>query len=150
MARGARGGQRDRVVDLPLALPGAVPTYPFGDDVLVYKVGVSASGTGRHSGGKIFALVALTGTPGLLTLKAEPDRAVALVQQHTAVVPGYHMDKRHWISVALDGSLPDDAIRELVEDSYDLVLGTLTARGRFEADPDRFPLPGRHRPGPGS
>ena len=55
------------------------------------------------------------------------------------------MNKRHWISVTLDGSVPDDVLRELVEDSYDLVVSTLTARQRFDVDPDRFPLPRRTR-----
>ena len=125
-----------------------VLSRPFGDDVLVYKVGVSAVGTGRHAAGKIFAMIGLWDSPGLLTLKAEPDRGVALVREYDAIAPGYHMNKRHWISVTLDGSVPDDVIGELLEDAYDLVLSTLPARTRFEVDPDRFPVPGRHQHGP--
>lgn len=135
--------QRERMVALPLTFPGAVLTNPFGDDVNVYKVGVAAdSGTGgRHAGGKIFCLISLWAEPGLMTLKAAPEHVTALVREHPAIQPGYHMNKRHWVSVTLDGTLGDDYLRELVEDSYDLTLSTLTARARFDVDPDRFPLP---------
>jgi predicted DNA-binding protein (MmcQ/YjbR family) len=139
--------QRDRVVPLPLELPGAVLTFPFGDDVNVYKVGVqAASGAGgRHSGGKMFCLVSLYGEPGTMTLKVDPDHGVELVREHEVISPGYHTNKRHWITVVLDGSLEDALIQELVEDSYDLVISTLTARVRFDVDPDRFPLPPTRR-----
>ncbi len=151
-SRRARTGQRERILSLPLQLSGAVLTYPFGDDVNVYKVGVAtASGVGgRHANGKMFAVVGSGVDPGMITLKADPEHAIALVAEHTAITPGYHTNKRHWISVTLDGSVPDDLIRELIEDAYDLVLSTLPARVRFDVDPDRFPLPGRHRPGPGA
>lgn len=131
------------MLDPPLALPGAVLTHPFGDDVNVYKVGVAAaSGAGgRHSAGKMFAILSLTHAPGLLTLKVVPERGLTLVAEHDAITPGYHTNKRHWISVVLDGSVADELVGELVEDSYDLVLSTLTARARFDVDPDRFPLP---------
>ena len=141
--RGRRTSQRDRALALPLALPGAALTHPFGDDVNVYKVGIrSGSGaTDRHAGGKMFCLISLWGDPGTMTVKVVPDRGAALVREHAAVEPGYHMNKRHWVSVTLDGTLTDDLLRELVEDSYDLTLATLSARARFEVDPDRFPLP---------
>ena len=70
-----------------------------------------------------------------------PDHGAALVREHAAITPGYHTDKRHWITIALDGSLDDELLGELVEDSYDLVVSRLTARMRFQVDPDRFPLP---------
>jgi predicted DNA-binding protein (MmcQ/YjbR family) len=125
-----------------LQLPGAVLTNPFGDDVDVCKVGVDPA-AGRHAAGKMFALLGVD-EPALLTLKVVPERGADLVREHPAITPGYHTDKRHWISVRLDGSLDDALVGELVEDSYDLVLSTLTARTRFAVDPDRFPLP----PGP--
>jgi predicted DNA-binding protein (MmcQ/YjbR family) len=136
------------MIPVPLELPGASLTYPFGDDVNVYKVGLqAASGAGgRHSGGKMFCLVSLYGEPGTMTLKVDPDHGVELVREHTAISPGYHTNKRHWITVVLDGSLEDSLIHELVEDSYDLVVSTLTARVRFDVDPDRFPLPPARRP----
>jgi predicted DNA-binding protein (MmcQ/YjbR family) len=139
--------QRERLLRAPLELPGASLTFPFGDDVHVYKVGVqAASGTGgRHSGGKMFCLISLYGDPGAMTLKVDPDRGVELVGEHPAISPGYHTNKRHWITVELDGSVDDHLVRELVEDSYDLVLSTLTARVRFDVDPERFPLPPTRR-----
>jgi predicted DNA-binding protein (MmcQ/YjbR family) len=131
---------------MPLELPGATLTHPFGDDVNVYKVGIATAtdgGSGRHAGGKLFAMIGLWDEPGIITLKVEPEVGPTLIAEHPAIAPGYHMNKRHWISVTLDGSVPDAVLRELVEDSYDLVVSTLTARQRFDVDPDRFPLPGR-------
>ena len=116
-------------------LPGAELTHPFGDDVAVMKVG-----------GKMFVLVRLVGEPVLATLKADPDRAVELVRDHAGIEPGYHTNKRHWVSVDLATDVPGGLLRELVEDAYDLVLASLSARARFDVDPDRFPLPGGHRP----
>jgi predicted DNA-binding protein (MmcQ/YjbR family) len=144
--RRALGTQRDRILALPLELPGASLTFPFGDDVNVYKVGVQAASVpgGRHSGGKMFCLISLYADPGSMTLKVDPDRGVELVRDHAVISPGYHTNKRHWITVELDGTVDDDLLRELVEDSYDLVVSTLTARVRFDVDPDRFP----HRPRP--
>lgn len=133
---------------MPLELPGTTLTHPFGDEVNVYKVGIATAtdpGTDLHAGGKLFAMIGLWGDPGIITLKVEPDVGSTLIAAHTAIEPGYHMNKRHWISVTLDGSVPDDVLRELVEDSYDLVVSTLTARQRFDVDPDRFPLPRRTR-----
>ena len=135
--------QRERVSAFPLGLPGAVLTHPFGDDVDVYKVGVQpASGAGaRHPGGKMFCLVSQYGDPGMMTLKVDPDHGAELVRDHVAITPGYHTNKRHWVSVSLDGSVDDGLLRTLVEDAYDLVVSTLSARTRFDVDPDRFPLP---------
>lgn len=140
---GRETSQRERVLGLPLELPGSTLTNPFGDDVNVYKVGVRpAPGvTGRHSGGKMFCMIGLRGDPGIITVKVVPDHGAALVREHAAIEPGYHMNKRHWVSVTLDGTVDDLLLRELVEDSYDLTLSTLSARARFEVDPDRFPLP---------
>jgi predicted DNA-binding protein (MmcQ/YjbR family) len=141
--RGRTTSQRDRALALPLELPGATLTHPFGDDVNVYKVGLrsGSDAADRHAGGKMFCLIGLRDDPGVITVKVVPDRGAALVREHAAIEPGYHMNKRHWVSVALDGTVDDDLLRELVEDSYDLTLATLSARARFETDPDRFPLP---------
>ena len=142
-ARRSSTSQRGRLLAVPLALPSSVLTNPFGDDVNVYKVGVQAASgaSGRHAGGKMFCLISLRDDPGILTVKVAPEHAAALVREHTAIEPGYHMNKRHWVSVTFDGTLDDALLRELVEDSYDLTLSTLTARARFNVDPDRFPLP---------
>lgn len=75
--------------------------------------------------GKIFALSALDGSPLTVSLKSEPEIALRLREAHPAVRPGWHLNKRHWNTVVLDGSLPDRTVRELVEDSYDLVVAGL-------------------------
>lgn len=83
----------------------------------------------------MFALVSLEGTPGFVNLKCDPDLALALRAQHAAVRPGYHTNKRHWNSVDLDGSLADHDLREMIEHSYELVVGGLP-----RADRGRVPL----------
>jgi predicted DNA-binding protein (MmcQ/YjbR family) len=89
---------------------GAELSYPFGEQAAVYKVA-----------GKIFAIIGVERSPLQLTLKCDPEHGEALRAEHPAVAPGYHMNKRHWITIALDGSLPARLIGELVEDSFDLV-----------------------------
>jgi predicted DNA-binding protein (MmcQ/YjbR family) len=100
------------------ALPGAVLTFPFGEETAVYKVG-----------GRIFALLGLVG-PASINLKAEPPDVTGLVETYDAITRGYHMNKKHWITVELDGSLPPGLVEELVEDSYDLIVDKLPARDR--------------------
>lgn len=89
---------------------GAELTHPFGPETAVFKIA-----------GKIFAIVGLGRTPATISLKAEPEHGELLRAEHAAIVPGYHLNKRHWITVTLDGSLPQALIDELIEDSYDLV-----------------------------
>jgi predicted DNA-binding protein (MmcQ/YjbR family) len=112
---------RDDVLAICLGLPGAEETYPFGEDVAVIKVG-----------GKMFALVALSGEPASVNLKCDPAWALELREAYTGVRPGYHQDKRHWNTVALDGSVEDDVLRGLILDSYDLVVAGLTRSVRAE------------------
>jgi predicted DNA-binding protein (MmcQ/YjbR family) len=104
---------RDEVFAFCLDLPAAEETYPFGDEVAVFKVG-----------GRMFALVSLGGEP-VVNLKCDPSRALELRAAYAGIRPGYHQDKRHWNSVDLDGSVDGDMVRALVEDSYDLVVAKL-------------------------
>lgn len=90
--------------------PGAELSYPFGEQAAVYKIA-----------GKIFAVVGLERTPTQITLKCDPEHGELLRGEHAAIAPGYHMNKRHWITVTLDGSLAQGMIEELIEDSFDLV-----------------------------
>jgi predicted DNA-binding protein (MmcQ/YjbR family) len=113
---------RDDVLDLCSSLPGAVEDYPFGDDVAVFKVG-----------GKMFALVALAGEPGSVSLKCDPGWALELRARHEAVGPGYHLNKRHWNTVELDGTVEEVEVGEMIGHSYDLVVSKLPRRQR-----DRF------------
>ena len=100
--------------DVCLALAGAVETFPFGPETSVFKVE-----------GKMFALSQLASSDRRVSLKCEPQLAEQLRATHAAVIPGYHLDKRHWNTVIIDGSLPDRMIEEMVEDSYDLVVSKL-------------------------
>jgi predicted DNA-binding protein (MmcQ/YjbR family) len=103
-------------MDLPdliahcLAKPGAEETTPFGPDHLVYKVG-----------GKMFALTSPDEFPPRVNLKCDPERALELRDRYEAIIPGYHMNKRHWNTLILDGSLPDTLVRDLIDHSYQLV-----------------------------
>jgi predicted DNA-binding protein (MmcQ/YjbR family) len=111
--------RRDRVLAACGAKPGAAEDYPFGDEVAVFKVA-----------GRMFALVSLGPAPGSVSLKCDPGLAVGLRGRYAAITPGYHLNKRHWNTVTLDGSVSDDEVLELVDHSYDLVLAGLTRTQR--------------------
>jgi predicted DNA-binding protein (MmcQ/YjbR family) len=98
---------------------GAIEDFPFGPETSVFKVA-----------GKMFALSALDRTPLAVSVKCDPDLAVALRDSYPAIRPGYHLNKRHWNTITLDGSLPDELVRDLIEDSYDLVVSALPKRTR--------------------
>ncbi|MFJ9826181.1 MULTISPECIES: MmcQ/YjbR family DNA-binding protein [unclassified Streptomyces] len=100
----------------------ATEEFPFGPDVSVFKVA-----------GKMFALSWLDGDPLTVNLKCDPDDAVRLREEYPAIAPGYHMNKRHWNTVNV-GELPDRMVRELVEDSYDLVVAGLPKAVRLRLD----------------
>ena len=104
-----------------LSLTEAVETRPFGPETTVFKVA-----------GKMFALSQLDRVPLRVSVKCEPGLAEQLRATHAAVLPGYHLNKRHWNTVILDGSLADQLIKDMIEDSYDLVVSNLT-RARQEA-----------------
>ena len=80
--------------------------------------------------GKIFALSALNQAPLKVSVKCEPDLAVALRNSYAAVSPGHHLNKRHWNTITVDGSMPDQLVRDLIEDSFDLVVSALPKRTR--------------------
>jgi predicted DNA-binding protein (MmcQ/YjbR family) len=100
--------------DLCLSFTGAEETFPFGPKTSVFKVA-----------GKMFALTQLGAESLRVSLKCEPQLAEVLRAAHAAVIPGYHLDKRHWNTVIIDGSLPNETIRDMTEDSYDLVVSKL-------------------------
>ena len=95
--------------------PGAQRDMPFGPDALVFKVL-----------DKMFALVAWQEEPLTISLKADPVDAIILRKQYPAIKPGYHMNKKHWNTVTLDGSIPDDEIRLMIDESYALVVKGMT------------------------
>jgi predicted DNA-binding protein (MmcQ/YjbR family) len=92
----------------------------------------------RPGAGKMFALSNLEARPLKVSLKCEPELARQLRMSYPAIQPGYHLNKRHWNTVTLDGSLPDELLRDMLEDSYDLVVAGLPklAQSRLGWTPD--------------
>ncbi|GGL68943.1 DNA-binding protein [Streptomyces fumigatiscleroticus] len=110
--------------ELCLSFNAAVEDFPFNPETSVFKVL-----------GKLFALTDLDGRPLTVNLKCDPEEAVRLRGEHPGlIVPGYHMNKRHWNTVTVDAGLPDRLVRELVEDSYDLVVAGLPRADRLRLD----------------
>jgi predicted DNA-binding protein (MmcQ/YjbR family) len=97
-----------------LSFTGAEEMFPFGPNTSVFKVAA-----------KMFVLSRLAATPLAVSLKCEPELAEALREAHSAVLPGYHLSKRHWNTVIINGPLPVAMIKDLIEDSYDLVVNKL-------------------------
>ncbi|GEO06656.1 hypothetical protein AAE02nite_43200 [Adhaeribacter aerolatus] len=96
-----------------LVKPGVTEETPFGIDTLVFKVG-----------GKIFALTDIN-TFASINLKCDPEKAVELRERYDAIKPGYHMNKKHWNTVMLAGTINDRLLRELIDHSYSLVAASL-------------------------
>ena len=97
-----------------LELPEVTEEQPFGPEVDVYKVV-----------GKVFLLIAPESTPPTISVKCEPGLAIELRTEYEAVIPGYHLNKKHWNTVILDGTIPDDEIEEMVSHSYERVVAGL-------------------------
>ncbi|HAK11516.1 MAG TPA: MmcQ-like protein [Chitinophagaceae bacterium] len=100
----------DQLREYALAKPDTEETLPFGPDVLVMKVS-----------GKVFLLISLDTVPVQFNAKCDPERAIELREQYATILPGYHMNKQHWNTIILDGSVPMKLVRELIDHSYELV-----------------------------
>jgi len=103
-----------------LALPSATEDFPFDSDTLVMKVA-----------GKMFAMTGLDEAPPRVTLKGDPDDNEALRAAYPAVQPGHYMNKRHWNTVTLDGTVPADILSEMISGSYALVVRGLPRAARL-------------------
>lgn len=107
-----------------LSKKGVTEHFPFDEDTLVFKVG-----------GKMFALASLKewekGEPAA-NLKCDPDRAEELRAEYDDIIPGFHMSKTHWNTVAINRDVPDSFIRELIDHSYELVFKSLTKKIQAE------------------
>ncbi|MBL7940479.1 MAG: MmcQ/YjbR family DNA-binding protein [Flavobacteriales bacterium] len=101
-----------------LTKPGFSEDFPFGPDVLVFRVA-----------GKIFALMDVD-TFGSVNLKCDPERAIDLRERYEGVQPGYHMNKQHWNTVSTDGSVPAKLLLELADHSYELIRASLPKKLR--------------------
>lgn len=100
------------VEDYVLSMPNAVREYPFGEGVAVYKV---------HD--KMFALIAEGKDPVRLSLKCDPQLAQKLRNEYESVLPGYHLNKKHWNTMILTGQLSWEEVQDLIRHSYHLVSG---------------------------
>lgn len=102
-----------------LGLPHVTERQPYGPDCLVFEIG-----------GKQFCLVDLTGKWQFFNVKVDPDHSVELRERYNTIRPGFHMNKRHWISVDFDGDAPDSLQRELIERAYIIVRDRLPRKIR--------------------
>jgi len=109
---------RSELRDYCLSRRDANEDFPFGNDVAVYKVM-----------GKMFALIPVNPSPQI-SLKCDPLWAEVLRQTYIAVTPAYHLNKKHWNGVIVDGSIPDSEIREMIDHSYEIVVKGLTKKER--------------------
>ncbi len=104
----------DRLLDHCLSKPNVEETFPFGPDILVLKVN-----------GKVFLLLPLNSHPIQFNVKCDPERAIILREENASIIPGYHMNKKHWNTIILDGTIPTSLILELVDHSYELVISSV-------------------------
>ena len=100
---------------------GVEEGQPFGETTLVYKVG-----------GKMFLLVALDAVPLQFNAKCDPDKALELREQYSCVLPGYHMSKKHWNTILIDGTVSHKMLLQWIDDSYNLVYESLPKRIKAE------------------
>jgi predicted DNA-binding protein (MmcQ/YjbR family) len=101
-----------------LSKPGVTESTPFGDDTLVYKVMEKA-----------FILTGIDSFPPSFNAKCDPEYAIELRETYQGhILPGYHMNKKHWNTIIMDGELPEPLIRELIDQSYELVVQGLTKK----------------------
>jgi predicted DNA-binding protein (MmcQ/YjbR family) len=96
-----------------LSKPETTESFPFGEDALVFKVA-----------GKMFMLAMLSGELRI-NLKCDPEKAMELREQYESVIPGYHMNKQHWNTVIIDGTVPDRLVKVWIDHSYEEVVKSL-------------------------
>jgi predicted DNA-binding protein (MmcQ/YjbR family) len=100
----------EQLREYTLSKPDAEETQPFGPDTLVYKIN-----------GKMFLLTSFDSIPLQFNVKCDPELALELREQFAAVIPGYHMNKKHWNTVIIDGSISNKRLQEMIDHSYQLV-----------------------------
>lgn len=104
----------ESIRDYVLQKPSVTEGFPFGEDTIVFKVN-----------NKIFLLAGLDESPLRFNIKCDPDRAVQLRDDHPgSILPGYHMNKKHWNTIVVDGRLTAKQLKEMIDDSYALVAKT--------------------------
>ncbi len=111
-----------QIEEYVLSMPNAWLDYPFGKEVAVYKVGKNQSTGGE---GKMFALIAEGKDPVRISLKCDPTLAEHLREKYESVLPGYHLNKKHWNTIIVTGQLSEQELQDLIKHSYDLVTNRL-------------------------
>ncbi len=106
---------KDKIESYLSNLNGSEGSYPFGPEALVFKVM-----------GKMFALVSQKENTPRVTLKCPPTDGEVIISQYKSVTPGYYMNKKHWITISLNGELPEEMIVDLANGSYELIVSKLT------------------------
>ncbi|MEI6228535.1 MAG: MmcQ/YjbR family DNA-binding protein [Candidatus Saccharibacteria bacterium] len=101
-----------------LSFPGSWLDFPFGESTSVYKIGKDSEGEGR-----MFALIAEGSKPLRISLKCDPLLSEKLREDYETVLPGYHLNKKHWNTVICTGQVPDEELKSLISISYNLVTG---------------------------
>ena len=104
-----------------LSKPAVTESFPFDNETLVFK-----------AGSKMFALLSLESVPLRINLKCDPEKAEKLREEFSQISPGYHMNKKHWNTILIDGMLSPDFIKEMINHSYTLVVNSLTKKERRE------------------
>ena len=106
-----------------LAKSGVSESFPFDENTLVFKVG-----------NKIFLMTGLDHFPLKINLKCNPDKAIILRENHPQITPGFHMNKKHWNTIIIDGTMRDEILIEMINESYDLVVAKLTKKHKLELE----------------
>jgi predicted DNA-binding protein (MmcQ/YjbR family) len=109
----------EQIREYCLKKKGVTEEFPFDEDTLVFKVA-----------GKIFLLASLESIPLQINLKCEPEKAINLREEYESLQPGYHMNKKHWNSIIIDGTVPSQKLFEWIDDSYSLVISGLNKSER--------------------
>ena len=107
----------DELREYCLLKKGVEECLPFGDDTLVFKVM-----------GKMFLLTGIESQPVQFNVKCDPDKAIELREKYSCILPGYHMNKQHWNTIICDGSVSKKQIQEWIDDSYNLIVSSLTKK----------------------
>lgn len=101
----------EQLHEYALSLPDVTESFPFDETTLVMK-----------AAGKMFLLVSLDADPLQFNVKCDPERAIELREEYDCVLPGYHMNKKHWNTIVVDGTLTNKQLKEMVLDSYNLIM----------------------------
>ena len=102
-----------------ISKPHVEEAFPFDEETLVFKVG-----------GKMFLLVDINGSPVHFNVKCDPERAIELREQYTFIIPGFHMNKKHWNTVTCEKGASKKLLKELIDHSYELVIQSLPKKDR--------------------